>query len=229
MGWSILGGEDTQFRSGEVAVRTFISRPALLGRHPAVILLPGILGPSAGTRRASERLAERGYVGQLLDWQSREQNPPDAEIMRYIGDAVEHLGGLDYVDGERIAVAGYCRGGGLALLAVEHHRRLRAAVAMHGFPFYSQLDEKKTDHPYDLAERIQVPLMILHGALDQPSPVANIYRMAQRLDELGKNYYLRVYGGTGHAFTLPDGSQYNPVAAEDAFEGVVWFLDRHLR
>jgi dienelactone hydrolase len=112
----------------------------------------------------------------------------------------------------------------------EHHPWLRAGIAMHGFPFYPQgLNEKKPQHAYDLADRIQAPVLILHGAADDRAPVADVYRMAQRLEQLGKTFVLTVYSGTGHAFTLPDGGAYNPAAAANAWDQSIAFLDRYLR
>ena len=226
MGWGILGGEDVEFRSGETTIQAHLGRPAAPGRYPAVIMLHGINGPSPGTRRAAERLGDEGYDGLLINWQSREKDPPDSELMQYIADAAAFLRRQEYVDGDRIAVAGYCRGGGLVYLALEHHPWLRAGIAFHGFPFYRELDAKKPQHPYDLAERIQAPVLILHGAADDRAPAEDVYRMAQRLEALGKTFMLKMYSGTGHAFTTPDAGAYNPVAASDAWEEAIKFLHR---
>jgi dienelactone hydrolase len=69
----------------------------------------------------------------------------------------------------------------------------------------------------------------LYGAADDWATAEDVYRMAQRLEELGKTFVLTVYRGTGHAFTLPDGGAYNPNAAENAWEQSIAFLDRYLR
>jgi carboxymethylenebutenolidase len=229
VGWGILGGEDVGFRSGDVTIQAHVGRPAMPGRFPAVIMLHGINGPSAGTRRAAERFGDEGYVGLLVNWQSREKDPPDSELMRYVADAATFLRGQEYVDGERIAVAGYCRGGGLVYLALEHHPWLRAGISFHGFPLYRELDANKPRHPYELAERIQAPVIILHGAADDRAPAEDIYRMAQRLEALGKTFAVKVYSGTGHAFTTPDGNHYNPVAAADSWQEAIGFLNRYVR
>jgi carboxymethylenebutenolidase len=229
MGWGILGGEDVEVRSGKATLQAHVGRPAAPGRHPAIITLHGIYGPSAGTFRAAERYGDHGIVGCALNWQSVDQDPADDELMQYVAAAAAFLRQQEYCDGERIAVAGYCRGGGLVYLALEHHPWLRAGISMHGFPFYPQgLNDKKPAHAYDLAERIQAPVLILHGAADDRAPVGDIYRMAQRLEELGKTYLLNVYSGTGHAFTLPDGGAYNADAAANAWDQSIAFLNRYL-
>jgi carboxymethylenebutenolidase len=192
-------------------------------------MLHGINGPGPGNRRAAERFGDEGYVGMLVNWQSRDKDPPDSELMQYVQDAAVFLREQDYVDADRIGIAGYCRGGGLMFLALEHHPWLRAGLSFHGYAFYQELSDKKPRHPYDLADRIQAPLIMLHGAADDRSPIANMYRLAQRLEELGKEFKLTVYSGTGHAFTLPDGGAYNPAAAADSWERAINFLDQHLR
>jgi carboxymethylenebutenolidase len=229
MGWGIPGGEDVEIRCRDVTLQAHVGRPARAGRYPAVITLHGINGPSAGTLRWAERLGDEGYVGLALNWMSVEKDPSDAALMDYVAAAGEFLRCQEYAEGDQIAVAGYCRGGGLVYLAMEHHDWLGAGVAMHGFPFYRQLDENKPQHPYDLAERIVAPLLILHGAADDRAPAADVYRMAQRLEELNKTFVLTVYSGTGHAFKLPDGAAYNPLAAENAWQQTIAFLDRYLR
>jgi carboxymethylenebutenolidase len=225
-----VGGEDVEFRSGNATMQAHVGRPAAPGRYPAVITLHGINGPSPSTHRWAERLGDHGYVGCAVNWQSVEQDPADADLMQYIADAAAFLRRQDYCNADRIAIAGYCRGGGLVYLALEHHPWLAGGIAMHGFPFYrTPLNEKKPQHAYDLADRIQAPLLILHGAADDRAPVEDVYRMAQRLEELGKTFVLSVYSGTGHAFTLPDGGAYNPAAAVNAWDQSVAFLDRYLR
>ena len=229
MGWGIPGGEDVQFRSGDATIQAHVGRPASPGRYPAIITLHGINGPSAGTLRAAQRFGDHGYVGCAINWQSVDKDPPDSTLMQYVADAAAFLRQQEYCDGERIAVAGYCRGGGLVYLALEHHPWLRAGIAMHGFPFYRQLDANKPQHPYDLADRIQAPVLILHGAADDRAPAEDVYRMAQHLEALGKTFVLTVYSATGHAFTLPDGGAYNPAAAANAWDQSIAFLDRYLR
>jgi dienelactone hydrolase len=89
MGWGILGGEAVEIQSGGVALQTHIGRPAAPGRYPAVIMLHGINGPSAGTRRAAERWGDEGYVGCLVNWQTADKDPTDNEIMRFVADAAD--------------------------------------------------------------------------------------------------------------------------------------------
>jgi carboxymethylenebutenolidase len=228
MGWGILDGEDVEFRSGGATVQAHLGRPAAPGRYPAVISLHGRNGPSPGTRRAAERYGDEGYVGLALNYFSVSDDPADAEVMQYVADAAAFLRTQEYVDGDRIAVCGYCRGGGLAYTALAHHPWLRAGVIFHGGLFVPEINAKRPEHPFDLVDRIQVPLLILHGAADPAVTRDLIFRLVDRLETGGKQYTLKLYNGTRHAFTLPDGGDYNPAAAGDAWAEQIRFLDTHL-
>lgn len=226
MGWA--SSEDCQFRSGDGSVRARLGRPARPGRCPAMIVFHGARGPGLYTTRVVERLGEDGYVALAPYWQAQDQDPPDMLLMQWVKDAGAYLQGLEYVDGERIGMAGYCRGGGLTILALGQNPFLRVGISFHGFAFYNHLTPDKPTHPFDLAERITAPLLILHGMSDPTFAVQDMFRLAERLNTLGKSFQFTAYNGLGHAFTLPDGGAYSPEAAEDAWEATIRFLKRSL-
>jgi dipeptidyl aminopeptidase/acylaminoacyl peptidase len=89
--------------------------------------------------------------------------------------------------------------------------------------------EKRPVEPYALAERYDMPLILLHGASDTVVPVEQIYRFLGRLNELGKDFELKLYSATGHAFTLygeAQGRWWHAEHADDAFRETVLFLRR---
>lgn len=229
MGWGILHTEDVTIHSGDATLTAHLGRPARPGRFPGVVVLHGSSGLGDGMRRAAARYGDAGYVGLMLGWQSYEEDPTDPELVRYVDDAAAYLRGRDDVDPARLAVAGYCRGGTIVYLALGEFPWLRCGVAFHGLPFYRELTRQRPAHAYDSADRIQAPVLILHGAADERAPVEGVYRFAQRLEELGKAYALKVYSGTGHNYTAPDGNAYDPVAAGDAWDEAMRWLDTHVR
>ena len=225
MGWGILGGEAVSFRSGDATIRGHLGRPATEGRFPAVILLHGILGLAAGNKRACERFGDEGYVALGIDWKSQEEWPSNSQIMQYIADAVRFLREQPYVDGERIAVGGYCKGGTLAYLALAEFPWLWAGLIYHG----TLAEDSPDRHPQlilDLAPRIQAPMLILHGAADPRSPIRHTFALVQEFERLGKTFEFKVYSGAGHAFALPDGSDYQPAAAADSWAETIAFLGK---
>jgi carboxymethylenebutenolidase len=228
MGWAVLAGEAATFPSGEATINAHLGRPAAPGRYPAFIAVHGIYGLEAGNRRAVERLAEEGYVGLAIDWQSHEPDPHDSDLVRYVGDAAAFLQRQEHVDPERIAVGGYCRGGRVVYLALAEYPWLRAGVAYHA-TLPREPDPRTYLDPFEVVGRIRAPVLMLHGAADDRSPLEHTFRMAQRLEGLEKTFTLKVYSGAGHAFTLPGGTAYAPEAASDAWDETVRFLDRYVR
>lgn len=70
-------------------------------------------------------------------------------------------------------------------------------------------------------ERIQAPLLIMHGEADPRAPFENYQLAVQRLEELGKEFEAKSYPGEPHGFRDPD----NRI---DLYERTRDFFDRHL-
>jgi carboxymethylenebutenolidase len=223
MGWGILGGEPVRFRSGDATIQGHLGRPASDGRFPAVILLHGIKGLEAGNKRACERFGDAGYVALGIDWMSRVEWPSNIEIVQYVADAAQFLRQQPNVDGERIAVGGYCKGGALAYLALAELPWLWAGLIYHG-TLAEDSPDRSPQLILDAAPRIQAPMLILHGAADPRSLVQYTFALVQEFERLGKTFQLKVYSGARHAFALPGATDYDPAAAADAWDETVAFL-----
>lgn len=226
MGWSV--GQEVEFASGGLSIRGHLARPAQPGRFPAVLVFHGRNGPSEAFLRGIDRLGDEGFVALSVHWQTHEADPADEVLMRMLADAAEYLRLQDFVDGSRVGIAGFCRGGGIAILGLGHHPFLRTGVSFHGTGVYPELTERHPRHPVDMAEQLTAPLLILHGMSDPVAPVDSMYGLARRLNEQGKSVQFVTYSGVRHAFTLPGGGDYDPVAAADAWEEAVRFLRRTL-
>lgn len=70
-------------------------------------------------------------------------------------------------------------------------------------------------------ERIQAPLLIMHGEADPRAPFKNQQLVVERLEELGKEFEARSYPGEPHGFR-------NPANRIDLYERTRDFFDRHL-
>jgi carboxymethylenebutenolidase len=229
--------EETSFASQAGPIEGWIARPAASGRYPALVLLSGIGGMGPQYRAVAEQFAEEGIVGVALNWMMREKDPPDGTVLQDIDACARFLAEQSYVDPEKITLGGYCRGGTLALLGLGQLPHFGAGVIFHGDPFYvrdkphpfDMTPEKRPFEPFELADRYNMPLLLLHGASDTVVPVEQVYRFAGQLNELGKDFELKLYSGTGHAFTLAGeagGRWWHAEHAEDAFRETVLFLRR---
>lgn len=59
------------------------------------------------------------------------------------------------------------------------------APVLHGFAFRPAGAQPGAE-PYDLAEGVNVPVLVLHGTEDERAPIADMRRMEARMRELGK-------------------------------------------
>lgn len=132
---------------------------------------------------------------------------------------------LPYVDAEQMFMWGYSRGAVMTLQAIRQGVPVRAAVvvgapvdyfevAARGEGFFRETfpdyDRRKEEHLTNRsavrwADKIGVPLLILHGGDDRIRP-SQVHRFAEELEKHGKLYEMIVYARDVHpvAFNYED-------------------------
>ena len=216
----------------------FLTRPAGLGRFPAVVLLHSCGGFSGHDTDAASTLKSWGYVALAIDSLSGSNmcwkgGGTAAEAFDAYA-ALRYLASQNYVASSRIAVMGFSMGGLAALVAVENGRiwpatqaRFAAAVA-----YYPQCEYA--------SGVMTAPALILAGELDDWDVVQTCRRLAAHESEIGITrstamalpVELAVYPGATHAFDMRRPpfrdrghlEQYNEVAARDAATRTLGFL-----
>jgi carboxymethylenebutenolidase len=211
-------------------------------RRPAVIVIHEIFGLNDDIRRITARFAAAGYVALAPDlfdgpgpralcvartmWSTR---TGEGRAFRDLEAARLWLAARPDVDAERTGVAGFCLGGGFALL---YARRAPVGVAA---PFYG--DVPKT------AEVLRgiCPVVGGYGGRDRVfGPQGE--RLRKLLDELEVPSDVVVYPDAGHSFmsqhepgimkTLgaigPMKVGYDEHAAEDSWRRMLAFFGEHL-
>ncbi|HLJ86884.1 MAG TPA: prolyl oligopeptidase family serine peptidase [Candidatus Angelobacter sp.] len=133
---------------------------------------------------------------------------------------------LPYADPDNLFMYGVSRGGMMTYEAIKNHVAIRAAAVDSGLVdleslgrhrpemisgVYRELmpdfDQRASEHyrlrsATQFADKIDVPLLILHGADDDRVPAADTLRFAGQLQELGKKYELVIYEGDEHGLLL---------------------------
>ncbi len=176
-------------------------------------------------------LADRGYLVLDLDYRGSAGYGRDwrTAIYRHMGgrDLQDYVDASRYVQErygippERVFIYGGSYGGFLTLMALftagEHFgggAALRAVTdwAHYNHPYTSNiLNTPETDSiayvrssPIYHAEGLEDPLLMCHGLVDTNVQPQDIFRLVQRLIELGKeNWELAVYPVEGHGFQEP--------------------------
>ena len=213
------------------------------GPNPGVVVLHESFGLNDDIRRIAGRFAEAGYTALAPDLYSH--GTRIVCLSRVLVDMLaggaareiddihatrEALAGHEDVDAQRIAVAGFCQGGGFALIAGTRPGFSAAAVNYGMVP----------------AERSRLdgmcPVVAGYGARDRIAGRNIAERLERHLSELGVPHDVKTYEQAGHSFfSRVDGWQgwlarmpspmavgYNEAAAEDGWRRMLEFFSEHV-
>ncbi len=179
----------------------YLARPDTLGRLPAVVVLHGCDGFHANMADWAARLRSWGYVALAIDSLTPRHvdngctgGPNDSTTDAFA--ALRYLQAQRFVDPDRVALLGFSRGGGAALLDVDAGSvaglfpiRFRAAVAY--YPACA-----------DVSGRMTAPTLILAGEDDDWLPSQACRDLLARRAASAAPISLVVYPGATHAFNI---------------------------
>jgi dipeptidyl aminopeptidase/acylaminoacyl peptidase len=196
-------------------------------------------------------LATRGYAVLLPDFEEN-KNDGIAAFSKCVLPGVTKIVELGIADPERIGVMGHSAGGYEALGLLTNTRRFKAAVALAGFGdyagLYGQLDRDgsawaadETEQelgalpwqqpfnyieksPFYYLDRIETPLLIVHGSGDGAVSSFLADQMFVGMRRLGKEVEYAKYLGESH---VP--RDWNYVDQLDVANRVIEWFERHLR
>jgi carboxymethylenebutenolidase len=214
------------------------------GPHPGVVVLHESFGLNDDIRRIAGRFAEAGYVALAPDLYSHGRrlvclsrvmvDMLSGGVARETADihaTREALAKRPEVDSQRIAVAGFCQGGGFALVAGAQPGFSAAAVNYGAVPSdRSQLDGL-------------CPVVASYGGKDRVVGQRMAERLEGHLGALGVPHDVKTYDRAGHSFfSQVDGWQgwlarmpspmavgYDEQAAEDGWRRMLGFFEEHVR
>jgi carboxymethylenebutenolidase len=214
------------------------------GPHPGVVVLHESFGLNDDIRGISRRFSDAGYTALAPDLYSHGRrivclsrvlvDMVAGHIAREVKDvhAVRRaLAAQDGVDGERIAVAGFCQGGGFALIAGAQPGFSAAAVN------YGMVPDERA-HLDGLC-----PVVASYGKKDRIAGANMATRLEGHLTALGVPHDVKTYEQVGHSFfSQVDGWQgwlarmpspmavgYDEAAAEDGWKRMLDFFAEHVR
>jgi carboxymethylenebutenolidase len=226
------------------SLRAELFTPPGEGPHPGVVVLHESFGLNDDIRRIAARFAQAGYAALAPDLYSHGTrivclsrvmvDMLSGAAAREIADihaAREALAARPEVDPERIAVAGFCQGGGFALVAGTRPGFSAAAVNYGVVPSKrSKLDGL-------------CPVVASYGARDKVVGRRMAERLERHLSALGVPHDVKTYEQAGHSFfSQVDGWQgwlarmpspmavgYDEGAAEDGWRRMLAFFEEHVR
>jgi carboxymethylenebutenolidase len=222
--------------ASELPVEVF--EPEGGGPHPGVVVIHESYGVNDDIRRIARRFAENGYVAAAPDL--LKGGPHLVCVMRAMRELRNgHGPGVDALEGVltqleqrddvgSVGVAGFCMGGGFALLLATRGRVPVAGV------YYGETRKRE-----ELSKAC--PIVGGYGGKDRMFGKKGRELIAT-LEELGVEHDLKVYDDAGHSY-MSEGApfdtlgrlarplmhvQYDERAAEDSWARMLAFFGRHL-
>jgi carboxymethylenebutenolidase len=234
----------TSFPSSGFAVPAYLARPKAKGRFPTVVVVSEVFGLHEYIRDVCRRLAKLGYVALAPAFFVRVADPApltdltavikivaqasDQQVLVDFGAGLRFLGKQPFVDASRVAVTGFCWGGGVTWLACETFAELKAGVAWYGRmapPAGGQADAKRL-WPAEGAAHLHAPVLGLYGGLDPLA--ATVPAMRQALAAAGKTTSeIVVYPDAAHGFHADYRASYNAADATDGWRRMLAFFTKN--
>jgi carboxymethylenebutenolidase len=192
-------------------------------------------------------MAQLGYVGLAMDWNSRAADSSKLEmpIEHYMTNkfseqtlsdtqaSIAFLTGQKFVKGKTVGAVGFCGGGYMVLMIAARSADLAAVVNFYGPPVFYAPRVSTTDpkpNLIDAVDKIKIPIQCHYGTADRIIPNADVERFQNLLDSAKVKNDLYVYENAGHAFydyKRPDA--FHPAGAKLAYERMKAFLQLHIK
>ena len=219
------------FTSQGDEIMAYLARPAADGLYPAILVCHENRGLNPHIQDVARRFAKEGYVALAIDLLSREggtaaqdrdQVPAllsGAPAERHVGDfaaGLAYLQTLDYVDGDRIGMTGYCFGGGITWRSATALPELKAAV-----PFYGPAPD------LEQVPNIQAAVFGVYAEQDDRIN-AGKDALEQALIDAGTTHQMKVYPGVNHAFHNDTGQRYVEEQATQAWLDTLAWFEQHI-
>ena len=210
-------------------IMAYEARPAdASGPLPVMLVCHRNQGVEPHIQDVARRWAKLGYIAAAVDLLSREggttgvadkaQIPSllsNTDPNRHVSDfqaAAAYYGGVAEADASRLAMNGFCFGGGITWRTAEAIPEMKAAAPFYGAP-----------PPLDQVPKIGAAMLGVYSA--DPNDFANNNRdgLDAALSQAGVTHQMNVYPGTRHDFYNDTGQAYNEAQAQAAWnDAVAW-------
>ena len=221
-------GEWVKVQQGKREVQAFVVFPEVKDKASAVVVIHEIFGLTDWVRGVADQLAEAGYIAIAPDLLSGMgpkgggtsafggeavrkgiMNLPPQQVTADLDACVDYVTKLPACNG-KVAVCGFCWGGGQSFRYATNNKDLRAA-----FVFYGTGPDSET-----AIARIHCPVYGFYGGNDARVN-ATIPTTKGLMKRAGKKYEPVIYNGAGHGF-MRTGEIGNPSPANREAREAAW-------
>jgi carboxymethylenebutenolidase len=221
-------GEWVEVKNGSRTVRCFVVYPQVKDPAPAILVIHEIFGLTDWARGVADQLAEAGYIAiapDLLSGMGEGKggtsafSDRDSVMSAVSGLPADQVTGdlnaaADYIKAQascngKLAVAGFCWGGGQSFRFATDRNDLKAAYVFYGPPPAAA----------DMV-KINCPVFGFYGGNDSRIS-STVPKTTKAMKAAGKTYEPVTYAGAGHGFMRsgeqPDAEAPNRLAHDDAW------------
>jgi len=204
--------------------------------RPCVLINHAWGGLDSFAQQQAVQMAAMGYVGFCLDNYGGGALPETMEekgammgplksdrkvLLKRLKAGMKAAASLDEVDGDAMAVMGYCFGGLCSLDMARSGANLKAAISFHGL----------LDAPDFPAKTIKAKVLVAHGWDDPMATPESVLALGKELTAAKCDWQILAHGQTSHAFMVPDandkknGLMYNQASALRSTNTALMLLD----
>jgi carboxymethylenebutenolidase len=214
------------------AVRAYVAKPSTPGPHPTVIMVHEFWGIKPEIIGKADALAQEGYVviapdlfrGSTTDLIPRAIfnviSHPAAQVDSDLDAVVKWAQAQPDVLADKVAVMGFCFGGGTAIrYSAGTNPGLAATVVFYGTPV-DDANKLKT---------LAGPVLGIFGGDDASIPVSEVNAFEAGLKSAGVPHQITVYDGQPHAFVTSIEEIQKGGAQGAAWNEFVTFLNQTLK
>jgi carboxymethylenebutenolidase len=219
--------------------------PAGKSGLPTVLVVQEIFGVHEHIKDVCRRFARAGYLAIAPELFARQGDPtqytsvpelfknivskvPDEQVMSDL-DATARWASANGGDPARLGITGFCWGGRHVWLYSAHNPALKAGVAWYG-RLTGESSPMTPRHPYDVAARLNGPVLGLYGGEDTGIPLTTVNEMKTRLaagNAGARASEFIVYRDAPHAFHADYRPSYRKDAAEDGWRNALAWFRKH--
>jgi carboxymethylenebutenolidase len=215
-------------KSGDRTVNAFVVYPEVKGKAPVIIVIHENSGLTDWARTVADQLAANGYIAIAPDLltgmapaEMKAADFPGSDAARTAirnlkpeGVTADLNAVFDYAKkipaaNGKVAVAGFCWGGGQSFRYATNQPGLSAAFVFYGPP------------PAEGIANIKAPVYGFYGGNDERIN-ASIPKTTEEMKAAGKTYDPVIYEGAGHGFMRagmqPEPTEANKKAREQSWE-----------
>lgn len=195
----------------------FLASQDVNKKRPAILIFPFWKGMTEIVFEAARSLARMGYAGIAVDYygdgKAIDSDDEAAKCMselfvdrallqKRIKIAYEAAKQNPAVDPSRIAAAGFCFGGLVAIELLRSGVDLKGTVSFHGL--YAVQFNGLAAKMVPISPGIKGSLLLMHGYEDPLNSPEDIKAIQEEMTKNNVDWQMHIFGQTMHSFTDPD-------------------------